>query len=145
MSFRYLEDIALADIAFEAESPTMEGVFAEAAKALCETMVDTSGLKAEVVSTIELSAPAMDRLLFDWLAELILLKDTEYVFFREFDITISERDYPKKHVQLKATAKGDRINPGLHVLRNDVKAVTMHQFKLEQESGKCTARVVLDI
>ena len=145
MSYRYLEDIALDDVAFEAEAPTIEGLFIEAAKALSETMVSISGLGTAIESEICLSASSMDNLLFDWLAELIFLKDAEQLFFKKFDVTIAKRDSPAPHYELKAKVRGDRINPETHVLRNDVKAVTMHKFKLEERPGKFTARVVLDI
>ncbi len=145
MAFRYLEDIALADIAFEADSPTLEGLFAEAAKALSESMVDTKSMQAALKSEITLSSPSLDRLLFDWLAELIYLKDSEGLFFKSFEVAIAEKGYPHSHYELRATAHGEHINPEKHILRNDVKAVTMHEFKLEEKPGKFTARIVLDI
>lgn len=145
MAYRFLEDTALADIAFEAEAPTLEGLFIETAKALSESMVDTKGIMNSMKSDITLSAPALDRLLFDWLAELIYLKDTENAFFKDFEVQITQRDFPEKHYELKATARGEHIKPEKHMVRTDVKAVTMHQFKLEAKPGKFTARIVLDI
>lgn len=145
MAFRFLEDIALADIAFEAEAPTLEELFVEAAKALSESMVDTRSIQAALTSEITLSSPSLDRLLFDWLAELIYLKDTESMFFKSFEVAIEEKGYPHSHYELRATARGESINPEKHILRNDVKAVTMHQFTLEEKPGKFTARIVLDI
>ncbi len=135
----------MADIAFEAEAPTLEGLFIETAKALSECMVDLKSISDSMKSEITLSAPALDRLLFDWLAELIYLKDTENAFFKDFEVRITTRDSPTKHYELKATARGELINHEKHIIRTDVKAVTMHQFKLEEKPGKFTARIVLDI
>ena len=145
MAYRYLEDIALADIAFEAEGSSQEELFVEAAKAVTDSMVDSAGLRADTESSIELSAPTMERLLFDWLAEIVFLKESEQLFFRDFKVTIKKREFPREHFEIQATARGERLDADRHDLRNDVKAVTMHKFELEELPGKFRARVVLDI
>jgi SHS2 domain-containing protein len=46
---------------------------------------------------------------------------------------------------LDAVARGERIDPGRHHTRADVKAVTLHHFSLQQTSQGWQARVILDI
>ena len=145
MSYRYLEDTALADVAFEATSSSVEGLFAEAAKALFDTMVALESVSMTEKREITLSAKALDLLLFDWLAELILIKDTEHLLFREFEVEIRPPEKPARKYMLAATAVGERMDFKRHSLRTDVKAVTMHDLSLDVAPGRCRATVVLDI
>ena len=51
----------------------------------------------------------------------------------------------QKNFELQAECRGDRINPEKQKLGNDIKAVTYHDFKVEQQKGGWKARVILDI
>jgi SHS2 domain-containing protein len=141
MPYRYLEDIATADAAFEVEGKTLEELFRDAAIATFEVMADTGTVKPEVTRKIELENEGVDNLLFDWLSELVYLKDAESLIFRRFDVDIRKNDAYK----LKATVSGEPINQRKHSLRSDVKAVTYHMFEVKKTGENWTARVVLDI
>jgi SHS2 domain-containing protein len=141
MPYRYLEDIATADAAFEVEGKTLEELFRDAAIATFEVMADTGTVKPEVTRRIELENEDVDNLLFDWLSELVYLKDAESLIFRRFDVDIRKNDAYK----LKATVSGEPINQRKHSLRSDVKAVTYHMFEVKKTGENWTARVVLDI
>jgi SHS2 domain-containing protein len=141
MPYRYLEDIATADAAFEVEGKTLEELFRDAAVATFEVMVDTGTVKPEVTREIELENEDVDNLLFDWLSELVYLKDADGLIFSRFDVNIRKNDAYK----LKATASGEPINQRKHSLRSDVKAVTYHMFEVKKTGENWTARVVLDI
>ncbi len=141
MPYRYLEDIATADAAFEVEGKTLEELFRDAAVATFEVMADTGTVKPEVTREIELKNEDVGDLLFDWLSELVYLKDAESLIFCRFDVNIRKND----SCELKATISGEPINQGKHSLRSDVKAVTYHMFEVKKTGGNWTARVVLDI
>jgi SHS2 domain-containing protein len=141
MPYRYLEDVATADAAFEVEGKTLEDLFRDAAIATFEVMADTGTVKPEVTRKIELENEGVDNLLFDWLSELVYLKDAESLIFRRFDVDIRKNDAYK----LKATVSGEPINQRKHSLRSDVKAVTYHMFEVKKTGENWTARVVLDI
>lgn len=141
MPYRFLEDIATGDAAFEAEGRTLEELFREAAIATFEVMVDTKGVEPRIIRDIELKHEAVDGLLFDWLSELIYLKDAEAVLFCKFDVSIKKNDA----YELKAKASGENINQRKHNLRSDVKAVTYHMFEVKKTGENWSARVVLDI
>jgi len=87
MAFHYLEDIATADIAFEVEGRDLEELFRDAAIATFEVMVDTKTVDPGKTREIELKNESVDGLLFDWLSELVYLKDAEAVLFCRFDVT----------------------------------------------------------
>jgi len=140
MTFRFLPDVALADIAFEAESDTLDGLFATCAKAITDIMVDPKTLRPSVKREFELSSPDLDRLLYDFMTELIITKDVDSLLFRSFDVKVDPR-----RTSLIASVRGEAIDRERHRLRNDVKAVTMHLFGIKKDGKKWKTTVVLDI
>ncbi len=141
MAFKFLEDVAIADLAFEVTAPSIEGLFKEAGKALCDAMVNPKHVKYKIKKVIKLKNEKLDRLFFDWIAELIFLKDAEGLFFNKFDIKIKKG----KEYQLEATARGSKIDYKNMELRNDVKAVTYHMFEVKQTDKGWKATIVIDI
>jgi SHS2 domain-containing protein len=140
MTFKFLPDVALADIAFEAESVTVNGLFESCASALTDIMVDPKSLRAKVTKKIFLKSEDLERLLYDFLTELIVMKDVDSLLFSDVKVEVSDEG-----TKLDAEAKGELIDRVNHVLRNDVKAVTMHMFDVRHEGAKWKATVVLDI
>jgi SHS2 domain-containing protein len=140
MTYKFLPDVALADIAFEAESNTVNGLFESCARALTDIMVDPKTLQESVTKKISLSSDDLDRLLYDFLTELIVMKDVDSLLFSEIHVNVSSAG-----TELAAEVRGEPIDRIRHVLRNDVKAVTMHMFGVQQEGEKWKATVVLDI
>jgi len=141
MPYTYLEDIATADAAFEVEGQTLEELFRDAAIATFEVMVDTESVEPGITKEIELKNKDIDNLFFDWLSELVYLKDADAIIFCEFDVSIKKNDSYK----LNATVSGETIDQEKHALRSDVKAVTYHMFEVKKKGENWTARVILDI
>lgn len=140
MTYKFLPDVALADIAFEAESDTVNGLFESCAMALTDIMVDPKTLRGEVTKEVPLKSDDLDRLLYDFLTELIVMKDVESLLFSEIHV-----DVKGSGTELAAVLGGEPIDRVRHTLRNDVKAVTMHMFGIRHEGQKWRATVVLDI
>ena len=143
MPFRYRDDIALADVAFEAWGTSVEEVFISAADATMNVMVEdlgTIGRSEEL--TIELEHDQLDLLLFSFLNELIFLKDARQLLLRVKSLSI--RRAGEKSI-LKGVVYGEGIDPQKHPLRVDVKAVTLHRFNLRQTDAGWEASVILDI
>jgi SHS2 domain-containing protein len=143
MPFRYLEDIALADVAFEAEAPTLPALFAEAWAAALAVMVDEPQLISPVVGRrVHLEATALDLLLFDFLGRLVYHKDADALLLRVEDVQVESAG---ETWQLDAALAGERIDPGRHALGVDIKAVTMHRLAVERVGDLWRAVVVLDV
>jgi len=140
MTFRFLPDVALADVAFVAESDTVDGLFRSCALAITDIMVDPKTLRSRVRREFSLRSPDLDRLLYDFLTELIVAKDVDSLLFGTYEIKVD----PAAN-SLSAVAKGEPIDRERHRLRNDVKAVTMHLFGIKREGRKWKTTVVLDI
>ncbi len=141
MSYRYRDDLATADAAFEAEGGTLEELFNDAAIAMFEIMVDTGSVSPRITRTVDLVNEDIDGLLFDWLSELVYLKDAERIVFSGFNVKIKKNG----SYELKAVATGENIDRKKHRLRSDVKAVTYHMFEVKKTGDLWSARVVLDL
>ncbi|MBI2541463.1 archease [Candidatus Woesearchaeota archaeon] len=139
--YRFLEDVAIADIAFEAYGKTLNELFENAASAIFELSADVETIDAVKKVEFELENVKLDNLLYDFLSEILFLKDSKYMVFKNVHVAISEG---KKNC-LKAVLEGDRINPEVQHLENDIKAITMHMFELKKEKNGYKATVVVDI
>ena len=143
MPYHYLEEIGTADIAFEATGRDLPQLFRDAADATTNVMIDNiEAIQSRQTRRIELSNDKLDMLLFDLLQELIFLKDAERLLLRLREVQIDDRD---KVYLVKATAEGETLDPERHHQRADVKAVTLHNFAVEQTDGGWKAIVLLDI
>src|SRR4029434_5629316 len=93
MPHEYLEEIGMADIAFEATGRDLAELFSDAADATTNVMIDnTEAIQPRETREIELSNDKLDMLLFDLLQELIFLKDAERLLLRMRQLEIEKRD-----------------------------------------------------
>ena len=144
MPYEYLDDIATADVAFRATGHNLEEMFRAAGDAVLNVMLEDLGdLTFKQTLLITLDAGSVDMLLFEFLQELVYLKDAQQLLLRAGEVNIREKD---NRAALTAQVRGEKIAPRRHHLSVDVKAVTMHQFRVrEVRAGEWEAVVVLDI
>jgi SHS2 domain-containing protein len=140
-SYRFVEDVAVADVAFEARADSLGDLFAACGRATFDVMVDLDHVKPVETIGVELTNETREGLLFDWLDELIFRKDTDALVFSEFHVTVEQVE---AGFTLKATLRGEPISPGLP-MRLDVKAPTAHRLEVARADGGWTAHVVLDV
>ena len=140
--YQYLPDIATADVAFEAYGKTVEEMFTHAGLATEEVMVDLNTIKPVTKHKIELKNKDIGKLLYDFLEELVFLKDKDLLLFNKFELKIT---HTQKEYHLQGNMYGEVINQKQHTLMCDVKAITLHMFNVEQTTTGWKARVVLDI
>jgi SHS2 domain-containing protein len=141
-SFRFLEDVALADIAFEAQGDSIEELFQGATKALLETMADPLTVGASWKRHIVKADVALDDLLVEWLSEIVYWKDAAGVVFREAPLSLTEES---GQWRIEATLIGAPVDHTRQTLRNDVKGITRHLYRLRQEGSVWKATVVVDV
>jgi SHS2 domain-containing protein len=143
MPYKYLEDIGTADIAFEATGRDLPELFTSAANATMNVMIENlDTIEPREMRRIELKNDEIDMLLFDFLQELIYFKDAERLLLRVGEMQIEEKEGT---YSLKATTTGEPLDAGRHQQRADVKAVTLHDFRVEKTESGWKARVLLDI
>lgn len=144
MPFRYLDGMTTADVAFEAEGDSVEEVFSAAVDATEGIMtLDISAIKASEEHSVALAGAALDILLFDFLNELIFLKDAKGLLVRVKTISIESG---ASVFNLKAMFAGERMDRSRHTPGVDVKAVTLHRLSVKKtDEGVWKATVVLDV
>ncbi|MBI4145847.1 archease [Candidatus Woesearchaeota archaeon] len=138
MPYKFLEDVTTADIAFEATGKTLTELFSAAAQAVIDSMANPLTIKPNITREIHKKETSVEKLLFEFLEELIYLKDKDGMVYHDVKVKVDE-----KKLEVNATARGDSINPKQE-LRQDVKAVTMHYYTVEKKE-EWKARIVLDI
>jgi len=139
MPYRLLEHTA--DALFEVEAKSLEALFIDAAKALTDIQVDINKVEKKEEYSIKLENKNIEGLLFDWLSELIFVKDAKQLIFSDFNVGIKKEDNVYK---LEAICYGEKIKPS-HEQKADAKAITMHEFKVWQQDGLWKARVLVDV
>ena len=143
MPYRYRDDIALADVAFEAWGESIEEVFTAAADATTNVMVaDLASIAHAHELTINLEREQLDLLLFAFLNELVFFKDAKHMLLRAQHLTITNED---SKYMLSGILYGETIDQRKHPLSVDVKAVTLHRFSLRKTDAGWEASVILDI
>jgi SHS2 domain-containing protein len=143
MPYEFLDEIAIADVAFRAWGQDLPEVFTSAADATLNVMVqDLGSIEPKERREIVLENEAPDMLLFDFLQELIYYKDAERLLLRVPHIEIHESE-GKYH--LRAEAVGEKLDLLRHEQGVDVKAVTLHRFSLERDESGWTIPIILDI
>ena len=139
--YKFLPDVATADIAFEAYGKTANELFAHAAEATFAQMVDFATVEATEQREVEVTGATIEEALYNLLEELVFMKDVEVMVFSQFDVNVVLANPVRVH----AVVKGEEINQKKHKLGNDVKAITMHMFAVKKSAEGFVARVVLDI
>jgi len=140
--FRFLEDVALADIAFEAEGDSIEDLFQGAARALLETMADPQTVGASWKRRIVKIDASLDDLLVEWLSEIVYWKDAAGVVFHQAPLSLT---HERGQWKLEASLIGAPVDHALQTLRNDVKGITRHLYRVVQEGTLWKATVVVDV
>ncbi len=128
-----------ADIGLRVRANHLNGLFEDAARALFSLIVANSDAVRPVQEVpIRLSAGRLDDLLFDWLAELLYTLDVRHMLFGQFQVNVQGHE-------LTAVARGEPIDPARHQLDMEVKAITYHGLKVEQDANGWLAEVIVDL
>ena len=143
IAFEYLEHTA--DVMFRAYGSTQEEMLSHAASALFKTMVDPATIAARESWTVELEAPDLESLAYQWLSEIIYLFETESAVFSTFRVRLNNDQDPSEEIlKLHAEIGGERIDLHRHAFGTEVKAVTRHKFGIRKNDLWCI-QVVLDV
>src|SRR3989338_7129900 len=90
--FKFLEDVAIADIAFEAYGKNYSGLFENAANAIFSLTADLKTLKPEIKKKVKLENSKIDLLLYDFLSEILYIKDADGLIFCRCKVGIKEKN-----------------------------------------------------
>jgi len=144
--WNFLDDRAVADLAFSATGATLEELFQSAVDGLINAIVpDLDSITPRERREIERTADSVDDLLSELLQEVISSRDNDGLLLRVESIRITEGSGAALPVAtLSAVLKGDRIDPKRHRLSADVRAVSLYRGRIEPVQDGWEAEVVLD-
>ena len=142
-TFRFLDDIAMADLAFEAGGGSLQDVFQGATDALIHAMADPQTVGTAWQQVIEREEEDPASLLFDWLSDLVYWKDAAGVVFHRSEVRLAQRNDGRW--TLHGAVYGEPVKAAKQELRADIKGVTKHLYRLAREGKGWTVRVVLDV
>ena len=139
-SFRIVEDISSADYVFDAWGESLEALFSACALACFSAMTDPALVGQATTREFQVDAETIDDLLYNFVAELIYIKDADKLFLSHFEVSITDNLR-----SLKAVVRGEPIDYNKHVIKTDVKAVTYHGLHVRSEDGRYCVRMILDL
>ena len=128
-----------ADVGFRAFGATLEKLFENSAVALVSIASEVDDVDPRQEYSLEASGPDTESLLVAWLSEVLYWFDGRRIGFQGFRVA----EMHPQHVA--AVGLGEPRNLIRHRAKLIVKAVTWHQLKVWQESGRWIAQVYLDV
>ena len=138
--FRILDKLSMADTAFEAKGKDLNEVFEQSALAVESIMVDLKTVSGKVKTTIELEKASLETLLYEFLSELVYLKDAESAVYNKIHVAITKNKGWLLHAQMSGGTITKKMKLG-----TDIKAITLHEFELVQSKEGWSAQVVVDV
>lgn len=128
-----------ADIGLIVYGGDLKALFENAGEAFFHLITDLRWVKSRIEKRIHIGGESLERLMVDWLSELLYLHDVENLLFKVFDVESVGED------GLEAVVKGEPFQEGVHVIKTEVKAVTYHQIEVREEKGRWKAQIILDL
>ncbi len=135
-----LEGVVMADAAFEATGKDLDELFEQSALAVESVMVDLKSVKKKSTTAISLEKDTLENLLYEFLSELVYLKDAEQLLFSKVSVSVTKN----KGWMLNAKLEGETINKKMK-LGTDIKAITLHKFSVTESKKRWKAIVVVDV
>jgi SHS2 domain-containing protein len=147
-----------ADLGLRVRADSLDELLVEAARGLLAMIVANPKAVRPVQSkTIELTAADPLYLLVDWLSELLYAFESEKLIFCEFEVrlvaeTVGQDSSCQQSAgqvlpyKLSATCRGEPMDSQRHIMDHEVKAITYHGLRVEQQpDGAWLAEVIVDI
>ena len=128
-----------ADLGLRVRAADLNALCVEAGHALLSVLMENVG-EVRPVQTVAIRCAADEPalVLFDWLSELLYQFDVHHLVFCRFAVTVTAAG-------LEGSATGEPFDRDRHILLHEVKAITYHGLRVEQEAGGWLAEVIVDI
>ncbi|NJE84364.1 archease [Thermococcus sp. CX2] len=132
-----------ADIGIRGYGETLEEAFEAVALALFDVMVDVRKVEPKEVREIEVKAEDLEALLYMFLEELLVLHEMDGLVFGDFKVKIEKTE---GGYRLRARAYGEPLDYVKHEPKEEVKAITYHDMRIEKLSdGRWMVQLVPDL
>jgi SHS2 domain-containing protein len=141
MSYRFIEHTA--DIAVEVYGESLNDLFTSSCYAWREAAMDISSFQKELSKKFIFNSASLEVLLIELLSELNFQLYTKgWVFVTIQNLMIEKTD---SGYNLEIELFGQKQNEEIHKLKEEIKAVTFHQMKIENINNLYKTLIVFDI
>ncbi len=142
--YRYIDHTA--DVGLEIVADNLPELFQTAARGMVSLIYNPDTIQSSSTFSFKLDTSSLDRLLLDWLREILYLVYTRGLVFKSFQVEINQADQLDANLcDLKAYLEGEEYNPARHEICMEIKAVTRHLFLLEQSEIGWESRILFDV
>jgi len=133
-----------ADLGVRVRGRDLPELFANAAYGLSDNLVDLESVRPVEERRIEAGGDDLEDLLVRWLGEVLFLFERDAFVACEFGVVVdcARRDAPST---VRATLRGERVDPARHRLYSEIKAVTYHGLMVAEEPAGWRAEVIFDL
>jgi SHS2 domain-containing protein len=128
-----------ADIGLIVYGEDLKSLFENAGEAFFRLITDLRKVRRRTERRIEIGGETLERLMVDWLTELLYLHEVENLLFKGFKVESVGQE------GLRARVKGEPFQEGVHVIKTGVKAVTYHQIEVRKENERWRAQIIFDL
>jgi len=137
--YKFVEDLT-SDVMFEAEGRDLKELLEQSSMALFDVVCQREKVKPEDLIAVSVKAENPEKLLYEWLSQLLTESDANEMFFSTFEIKVSKTDNEfvaegKIWGEPYSQKKGGTV----------VKGITLYGFKVEKTKKGYKARVACDI
>ena len=128
-----------ADLGIRVFGSGSRDLFENAARAMFDCIVDIDLLNGLERAAVTVSGEDWPDLMVNWLRELLYLWSGKEMLVKRVDISaVSE-------YEISAFICFDRFDPEVHAIKNEIKAVTYHQIRVDSGPKGWEAQVVFDV
>lgn len=131
-----------ADTGLELWADSLPLLFVEALRGFTDILVELSSVESGQRRSFSIQAPELDRLLVQWLEELLYEFEVNAMVFGTAEVSISEHE---GGCELSAVAWGEVYDSERHGLKVPIKGVTYHGLVVQEDPDAWRSRVVFDI
>ena len=136
---RYEEIEHTADVRLKVYGADEKELFANAAFALFDTLVDLSGVGGGIREEVEAEGGDIEETLVGFLGELLYRFDVGRKVYRGFEvIELAE-------TRVRAACTGEDFDPGRHEQKMEIKAVTFHDVRIERGESGLSVAITCDV
>jgi SHS2 domain-containing protein len=128
-----------ADVGLEVEAPTLAVLFERAGLAMLGLMVDVAAVAPRDTLPLVVEADGYTELLHDFLTALLVACTARGFVAAELSVDAVDMR------TVRATARGEPLDPERHDLHGEIKAVTYHELAVRPLPGGWWARIIFDV
>ena len=129
-----------ADVGLKVNGTTLKELFENAASGMFYIVAHKkSSTNEHKKIQIKKEVEDFEELLVDWLSELLYIFDSQKILFSNFKIL------ELNNGGVIGEAFGEKIDPSKNTLQTEIKAVTFHDLKIEEDKNGFSCKIIFDV